>query len=1218
MPLDGIPARYSVPLRFHKFKLMRRLFTLIAMCSVVMAANAQSVFFEDFENGVNAQFTQQYIFGTLDWRNDPTGMTLGATPAVFEGDSTAHFYAGGNTEDRTSLISPTLDLSGGGYKLSFVHAQGNWLGDQNTLAIHISVDDGATWTLVDSIIDNLPNYTEAEYNLDDFAVTTSTSKIRFDGYSTWGYAIGLDVVNVFLPPVNDAEAVAGLSPVNGCGLGSEVVSIEIFNNGLDTIFSIDAGYQVGNVVETESFTDTILAGETYTLTFSVPLDMSTPGTYDITAWVDLNEDADAANDTVFFSAESIPVISALPYAEDFENGAGGWVSGGNLNPWQLGTPATAFITGANSGVNAWVTNLTGTYPNNTAAFVESPCFDFSSLQVDPVFRFAFIVNSEPNWDGTWVEVSTDAGATWATVGNVGEGTNWYTNNGFFSNIDQGWDEPLGNANQWFVATHLLDGAAGSSSVKVRVFFSSDGSVNAGYEGFAFDDIEIFEQPSINAGVTEIISPLTGCGLGVETVTVVIENFGDADLVDFAIEYDAGSGIVSELYTDTLFAASVDTFTFATTLDLSVTGDYDFGVWTAVVGDGDLLNDSLFSMITSSPVVTSLPYMEDFENGSGGWRSEGLQVAWELGDPEGNAIDTAYSGVNAWATNLNTLNYLNSEFTVLTSPCFDLSSFTADPFISFAIIYSTENNWDGAWVELSTDGGNSWSTVGSVGEGVNWYTSNNFFNSNIEQGWAGISGGGPSWIVAEHLLDGAAGSADARVRIVFSSDGSVNGFEGVAVDDVRIFAQPELDLSVVSFDGPGDNCSLDQESVTFSFWNRGLQTVSNFEVGFSVNASTPQYETYTGSVAHNDTVSFTFTIELADLSSPMVHSIDVFTALVGDEYTDSDTLFNNLVENFGASTPLSQSETPGLPISATIAEGTTSEIFFCGLPESLDGCLEIVSVSIDTITHTWLSDLDIYLISPAGDTIELSTDNGGSGENMFNVVFTDTATNDITLQTAGIIPGFYHPEDTLGFASLYNGQDPNGAWSLWVDDDLGGDDGILVRWSMTFRNNAPAPEIAYSDTTICLTQVLEVTTDEYDSYLWSTGNNAQTAQLFGNVLGLGEYEVYVTVDQDGCTGVSNSFVLTVDACAGIEELGGLTIEIYPNPSNGLLTLSIEGQADALDATVVDMSGKTVHAEQLGSIGSRVQKNLDLTGLANGVYMLRLQHGDDALVKRLIIQ
>ena len=46
----------------------------------------------------------------------------------------------------------------------------------------------------------------------------------------------------------------------------------------------------------------------------------------------------------------------------------------------------------------------------------------------------------------------------------------------------------------------------------------------------------------------------------------------------------------------------------------------------------------------------------------------------------------------------------------------------------------------------------------------------------------------------------------------------------------------------------------------------------------------------------------------------------------------------------------------------------SEIFFCGLPTSLDGCLEIANVTIDSIGHTFVG-IDMFLISPAGDTLD---------------------------------------------------------------------------------------------------------------------------------------------------------------------------------------------------------------------------------------------------------
>ncbi|MBL4586716.1 MAG: T9SS type A sorting domain-containing protein [Flavobacteriales bacterium] len=483
--------------------------------------------------------------------------------------------------------------------------------------------------------------------------------------------------------------------------------------------------------------------------------------------------------------------------------------------------------------------------------------------------------------------------------------------------------------------------------------------------------------------------------------------------------------------------------------------------------------------------------------------------------------------------------------------------------------------------------------------------------------AGQSGTGVEWVIAEHILDGVAGNSDVRVRFLFFSDASVN-FEGFALDDISIRTQAQLDLVALSYNAPTDGCSLNQEEVSFTFWNKGLQTVSNFEVGFIADNGAVQTETYTGSVAQGDTVTHTFTTELADLVALGPHTIDVFTALVGDEYLDTDTLWGNMVSNFD-NTALSQTEEPELPISATILEGTTSNIFFCGLPEFLDGCLQIDNVTIDSIQHTFLSDLDIYLVSPAGDTVELSTDNGGAGDDMVNVVFSDTSTNDITLQVADILPGIYHTEDTSGFAGLYNGQNPNGAWSLWIMDDLGGDDGVLVSWSMTFIDNSPEPFLAQTDTSICLTQVLTVSSAiQYDSYLWSTGANMQEVDLFGNVLGLGEHEISVTVDEDGCSGISNSFVLTVDACAGISELGNLTIDVYPNPSNGEIILDVNGESDRLDLTVIDVNGKQVFSETIGKIASSIKKPINLNHLAKGIYLLKLANGKTSVTRKLIIQ
>jgi len=583
----------------------------------------------------------------------------------------------------------------------------------------------------------------------------------------------------------------------------------------------------------------------------------------------------------------------------------------------------------------------------------------------------------------------------------------------------------------------------------------------------------------------------------------------------------------------------------------------------------------------------------------------------LGEPEAIFIDTANSGVNAWVTNL-TGNYAVDEISYVESPCLDFSSFSEDPILSFAGIFTTEEGWDGGWVDVSLDGGTTWTKLGTAGEGENWY------NDAFDDVWTGISGLPNQWLTAEHLLDGTAGEASVKIRFVLNSD-FIGTYEGFGLDDIFIRSQPEFDLEMVSFDAPGDGCQLGEEAITFTVYNNGLQAVTAFQYGFSVDGSPAQTQTYSGaSIASGATATITFATELADLSLEAVYSIDVFVSLVGDEYNGNDTLFGSMVENFGSSTPLSQTNATVTAIPDGSVVGAGSDIFFCGLPPALNGCLEIENVTIDSIAHTWLSDLDIYLVSPAGDTLELSISNGGSGDNMSNVVFSDESINDITLQVNDILPGTYHTQATGGLASFYNGQNPNGGWSLVAYDNFGGDAGSIISWSMTFVDHSPAPQLAYADTTICLTQVLSVSSPMYDSYLWSTGHNSQTAQLFGNVLGLGTHEVFVTVDEQGCSGVSNSFTLTVDACAGVSELGNLTIDVYPNPSNGQVVLDINGDSEGFALTVVDVNGKLVYTENISKVNSSLRKAIDLSLLSKGMYFLKLEDGVESIDRKLIIQ
>ncbi len=195
---------------------------------------------------------------------------------------------------------------------------------------------------------------------------------------------------------------------------------------------------------------------------------------------------------------------------------------------------------------------------------------------------------------------------------------------------------------------------------------------------------------------------------------------------------------------------------------------------SATGDVDSANDTASR---TADAVLGTGYSRDFESGAAGWFSTGMGTFWELGMPVGTFISDAASGNDAWVTNLGG-DYTNDTLSYLESPCIVMSAATSDPTLAFSLIYQTQAGADFGWVELSTDGGATWTKLGASGQGTSWY------NDATEQAWSGASGAAGAWETASHVLTGAAGNAQVRIRYVLSTNASMVA-EGFGVDDVSI-------------------------------------------------------------------------------------------------------------------------------------------------------------------------------------------------------------------------------------------------------------------------------------------------------------------------------------------------------------------------------------------------------------------------------------------------
>ena len=149
-------------------------------------------------------------------------------------------------------------------------------------------------------------------------------------------------------------------------------------------------------------------------------------------------------------------------------------------------------------------------------------------------------------------------------------------------------------------------------------------------------------------------------------------------------------------------------------------------------------------------------------------------------------------------------------------------------------------------------------------------------------------------------------------------------------------------------------------------------------------------------------------------------------------------------SFTQSTPVAIPTGPAVVTSTVVVSGAGASLCDVTLTTNL--------------THTFAADLDITLQSPTGKIVTLTTDNGAGNDNVFNgTLWSDKAnpggqvpytTNNglvtdhayVNLTTATPLV----PEEAM---AAFNGDNPNGTWTITISDDLAGDGGSLDSWTL---------------------------------------------------------------------------------------------------------------------------------------------------------------------------
>ena len=478
-----------------------------------------------------------------------------------------------------------------------------------------------SWTMGGYFID--PTYIQKTYDISNYADGKDKVYIRFTlsnkygGYITSGWNI--DDVLITGDWVTKDVGVSDLFyPVYGCGFTStEYPQVRVYNYGalptsspVPVRITFDGGQSV-----TDTIYSVIQSADYIDFTFTKPVDLSDSAVYTNVEVITLLEgDEDASLDGIITDVYSMPIYK-LPYSQTFTSDPVFWRDDGNThNLWDLNYPQKYVI--IDTANRCWSTRYNGSYSNNDSNWVESPCFDFSTVQ-KPIFecRIWKEIDTLYNGDGAVLQYSINDGATWNLVPSHSYSWdwNWYNNPDIPTLGSEGWD---GSSGGWITAKQFLPAAvAGQSSVKFRVFWKTD-TANTD-DGLAFDDIKIYEAP-YDVGVASIDSILNNqCQYyNSPYLWVTVENYGLLDI-------PTGTEIIVGL-DENGRAPIIDTFTLASTLpvgssvplhftkpiSLADTGNYTIVAYTLIEDDPyfyETYNDTAIHTFSVKPApVHGLP------------------------------------------------------------------------------------------------------------------------------------------------------------------------------------------------------------------------------------------------------------------------------------------------------------------------------------------------------------------------------------------------------------------------------------------------------------------------------------------------------------------------------------------------------------------------------------------------------------------------------------
>jgi len=434
-----------------------------------------------------------------------------------------------------------------------------------------------------------------------------------------------------------------------------------------------------------------------------------------------------------------------------------------------------------------------------------------------------------------------------------------------------------------------------------------------------------------------------------------------------------------------------------------------------------------------------------------------------------------------------------------------------------------------------------------------------------------------------------------------------------LDDIVLKNRLPADVEAVEVFIPDVSCNLiNNEVVAVKLKNVGLNPVSNFKVGVFPSGANAFSETFSGTILPGDSTIYTF-INRLDLSDDnKQYDIIAYTALAGDGDLTNDTTpskstyhvaisdadmgyyssFENLSEVIGWSVEDVNNDSSSWTLTDRVSNtGDNSFIYFYNVNNAADDwlfstCIDMNAAKSYRLVMNHRVGNSQGTVYPEKFSVHLGTQPYSSAMQQLLRNF-GTVNNDSFVETQIAFKPDVSGTQYLGFR-VYSDADQ---FFLSVDD---------VEVSELLP---PVANFNYTINQNDVTFNAPAAIDPLNTLQWSFGDNDTAA---GNPA-IHHYEANGTYNV--CLAITN-FAGSDSLCkqvvigpSGIVENNALSLNVYPNPNNGNVSIILpDGSKYGAKINVFNTSGELVHEELV--VAGNSEYLLNLSHLPKAMYHVRM--------------